>query len=445
MTDNRLQKLTLIGLACLFFVFVFVLNRLYPLYADDWGYIYSNDSFIPLCKEVLGRLYSQYMTWGGRSVVHGIAHVLSNIGHNGKVIVNSLAFIAYIYMIYCISNKGKNPNCIFFLLLGLILWLVLPAFNSTVLWLVGSANYLWGTFIVILFLYPYYSYYISGKFKDNYLKAMFFFLVGIFSGWTNENMFAAQIFFIIGWGLLLRYNKMKIPVWAILGFLGVCIGGLIMILAPGNYLRSEVVNESLGLVDKSLLENIAYRVLKVGYRYLVYIFPISIVYVVLLYFFKKRLGRQAKDSKILLGSLLFFATAHIAWMSMVASPIFPPRAAFGIVSLLIIALGVLYADMDKKRLRNINIGMVSILLLAFLINFYFQYRSINYLSEEFGKRELYLEEQKAKGHKDISFDNKIELPSRYDFEDLSDDPEYWLNEMYAKYYGINSVRVIYDK
>lgn len=445
LTDNKLQRPIIIGLICLFFVFIFVLNLLYPLYADDWGYIYSNEGFIPLSKEIFSRLHNQYITWGGRSVVHGIAHLLSNIGHSGKVIVNSLAFVAYIYMIYHISNKGKSTNSILFLVLGLILWLVIPAFNSTVLWLVGSANYLWGTLIVILFLCPYYSYYVLPQNKDHFLRSALFFFVGILSGWTNENMFVAQVFFIISWGFLLRYFKMKIPAWAVCGLFGVCVGGLIMILAPGNYIRSEVVNESLGLVDKSLIENIAYRVLKVGYRYLVYLLPVLAMYVLLLYFFKKSIGGQAKDRKALFGSLLFFCSAHIAWIVMVSSPIFPPRAAFGIVSLLVIALGILYAGIDKEKLQRINLVVTSILLIAFSINYYFQYNTINYLSAEFDKRYIYLEQQKLDGNKNIRFNNGIELPSRYDFEDLSDDPTYWLNEMYVKYHGIDSVRVLSDK
>lgn len=445
LTDSKQQKPILIGFACLFFALIFILNLLYPLYADDWGYIYSSKGFIPVGEEIINRLYSQYTTWGGRSVVHGIAHLLSNLSHTGKALINSLAFVLYIYMVYCICNKGKSPNALLFLLLGSTLWLVLPAFNSTVLWLVGSANYLWGTLIVLTFLYPYYSYYISPQNKNSVLKSYCFLLFGIIAGWTNENMFIAQIFFIIGWGVLLRYFKMKVPMWAILGLCGVCIGGLIMILAPGNYIRSEVVNESLGLVDKSVLENIMYRVLKVGYRYLVYLLPLSLIYIIFLRYFNKKTDKQTTNRKTLLGSLLFFCSAHIAWIVMVSSPIFPPRALFGIATLLVIALGILYANIDKKDLQKLNRIIISILLIAFVVNYYFQYTNVKTLLDEFDKREIYLEEQKREGNKNIIFINRIELPSRYNFEDLSDDPAYWLNEMYAKYYDIDSVRVVSNK
>lgn len=440
--DNKGQYI-LFGVALsVFFILVFVLNRLYPLYADDWGYIYSGKSFSESLNQMSQQLYNQYFTWGGRMVVHAIAHVLSWLGLVFSDLVNSLAFVFYLYIIYRISNKGNSINPLLFLFIGLYLWLIIPAFNSTVLWLVGAANYMWGALIVILFLSAYYSYYIGGKERKGWLYIVFFLLAGVISGWTNENLFAAQVFFIVCLFFLLKREKFSIPAWMIAGLVGVCIGGLLMIAAPGNYIRSEVVKESLDLANKSTIELIAYRVLKVGYRYAVYILPAVIVYLVVFYLYRKQ-GRDNKR-KVLAGSLLFFASGNIACFAMMASYIFPPRAIFGIITFIVIATGILYANLNIEtiKMKRIRTIVLSILLVLFIANYGFDYKNIHYLSEEFSKRDQLLEQQKQVGDNYIIFDGEIVMPSKYDFEDLSDDPSHWLNKGYSKYHSVDSVKVL---
>lgn len=441
--DNKTQYILFSIVLLVFFVLVFVLNKLYPLYADDWGYTYSGESFTEVIPVICQKLYGQYLTWGGRTIVHGIAHLLSWMGLGLSDLINSLAFVFYIYMIYRISNKGKNVNVLLFLMLGLYIWLVMPAFSKTVLWLVGAANYMWGALIVILFLSAYYSYYRNQKQRNGILYILFFLIAGVISGWTNENLFAAQVFFIVCLFYLLRREKSAIPAWAVAGLIGVCIGGLLMIAAPGNYIRSEVVKEGLDIADKSLIEQVLYRVLKVGYRYVVYILPAVVIYFIVFYFYRKQ-SESAEKRRVLLSSLLFFATGNIACFAMMASYIFPPRAIFGIMTLIVAATGILYANlnMETVKMKRTKTVVLSVLLVLFAVNYGFDYKNIHYLSEEFSKRNSYMQEQKQAGNKYIIFEGSISLPSKYDFEDLSDDPSFWLNQGYSKYYGVDSVRVV---
>lgn len=440
---NKTQYLAFGGVLFVFFILVFVLNKLYPLYADDWGYIYHGQSFGEASVSICEKLYNQYFTWGGRMVVHAIAHLLSWIGLGLSDLVNSFAFVFYIYVVYRISNKGNSINPMLLLLLGIFLWLIIPAFNSTVLWLVGAANYMWGALIVTLFLSVYYFYYIGAWRKISPLYVVLFFIAGIVSGWTNENLFAAQVFFIVCVFFLLRRDNISIPVWMVSGLVGVCIGGLLMIAAPGNYIRSQVVVEGLGLADKSIIEQILYRVMKVGYRYVVYVLPVVIVYFIVFRFYRKQ-NASVKGNKTLCGSLLFFASGNVACFAMMASYIFPPRAIFGIITFIAIAIGILYANlkMDIANRKRVRIIVLSVLLILFIANYGFDYKNIHYLSDEFAKREQYMNEQKQLGNRNITFEGEIALPSKYDFEDLSDEASHWLNLGYSKYYGIDSVRVL---
>ncbi|NDV79139.1 DUF6056 family protein [Dysgonomonas sp. 511] len=426
-------------LLCIFSL-AYLLNKLYPLYSDDWTYIYSNSTSV--LSQIFDRLYQQYFEWGGRSVVHSIAHLLSWAGVAISDIVNSIAFALLTFLIYRICNKTNNTNTLLFAVLSLSFWLLLPVFSCTILWLVGAANYLWGTIIVISFLYFYYNYYISDKEYKGIFYPFIFFIFGIIAGWTNENMFIAEFFFIICTFLFLWFQNKKIPLWAVCGLIGIIIGGATMILAPGNYVRSEQVGEILGLADKSLFENIIYRILKAGYRYSIYILPTTLLYILLFYIYRKQ--QNGKGRKLLNGSLLFFLSGHIAWMAMMASPIFPPRAAFGIVTFIFIGCGILYANIhfENKKARYINRIIIGIITIVFASNYIYDYLNISYLSERFKEREEYVISEKRKGNKTIIFKEEIILPVKYDFEDLSDKPDYWLNKQYAAFYVIDSVKVL---
>lgn len=444
LSENKKQYILFGIVFLIFFILVFVLNKLYPLYADDWGYIYRGKSFTEASGIMLGKLYDQYFTWGGRMVVHAIAHLLSCLGIEASDLINSLIFVFLLYIVYRISNRGNRIKPFLFVFTGLYLWLVIPAFNSTVLWLVGAANYMWGALIVILFLSAYYSYYMDGKEKEGWLYIVFFLIAGVISGWTNENLFVAQIFFIVCLLFLLKKEKISIPAWAIAGLVGVCIGGILMIAAPGNYLRSEVVKEGLGLADKSTVELISYRVLKVGYRYVVYLLPAVAVYIVTLYFYRKQTAPPINNRKLLFGSLLFFASGNIACFAMMASYIFPPRAIFGIMTFIVIATGILYANLNTEtvKMKRVRIIVLSVLSVLFVVNYGFDYKNIHYLSERFSERNVILEQQKQAGNRYIIFEGQITLPSKYDFEDLSDNPSHWLNKGYSKYYDVDSVKVV---
>ncbi|MFV0419463.1 MAG: DUF6056 family protein [Dysgonomonas sp.] len=441
--DNKKQCIFFGLFLLIFFCLVFILNKLYPLYADDWGYIYSGKSFTEAASYSFKKLYHQYFAWGGRTVVHAIAHLLSWLGVGISDLINSLVFVFLLYVIYRISNKGNRVNSLLFLFIGLYLWLAMPAFSSTVLWLVGAANYMWGALIVILFLSAYYSCYMGGKEKKGWLYVIFFLLAGVISGWTNENMFVAQVFFIVCLLFLLRKERVSIPAWAIAGLIGVCIGGLFMIAAPGNYIRSEVIKTNLDLVDTSLIKLIYYRVMKVGYRYVLYILPSVVIYFAIFYFYRKY-AVSINKQKVLFGSLLFLVSGHLACFAMLASYIFPPRAIFGIMVFIVTAIGILCANLNIEtfKMKKIKAIVLSALIILFVINYTIDYKNINYLSEEFSKRELYLQEQKQLGNKYIIFKGNVSMPSRYDIWDLSNDPFNWLNQGYSNYYGVDSVKVV---
>lgn len=435
------------GIMSLFFILFCILNFLYPLYADDWGYFLHNfekSSDYNIVKEIVNRQYNQYFNWGGRVVVHSIAHFILWLGYPWYNLLNTLVFILLLYLIYKISNYTHSINPVLFTLLTLLVWFATPSFNYVFFWKVGAANYLWSTLIILLFIYPYYTHYISGKKNENgFLRSLLFFLAGIIAGWTNENMVVGLAFFIVALIILLKYEKRPVPIWIIFGLCGVLAGGVFMLSAPGNYIRAEVVSEELHLSDKSLLYNIGYRVLKVGYRYLVYILPVVILYSVVFFFYRKYADKDVYG-KTFRCSILFFVSAHAACLAMVGSAIFPQRAIFGIIALLVTSTGILFANthFPPTIRRTINRVILPVVGFIFIVNYCFVALNFCHFNETTRKREIYLDSQKKEGNKYIIFTDPVTLPSRYQIEDMSDDPDYWMNRMYSVYHEIDSVKVL---
>ena len=80
--------------------------------------------------------------------------------------------------------------------------------------------------------------------RDN----MLFFIFGMTVGCTNEQVFFAQLSFFL---ILFILNKIRhypsLPNFFHWSFIGVLIGGLALMLAPGNYTRLEFQSSSLAI------------------------------------------------------------------------------------------------------------------------------------------------------------------------------------------------------
>jgi hypothetical protein len=233
----------------LLFIGIYALNYYFPIILDDWTYsMNARGTKITGLSEILEYQYLHYFNWGGRSVVHAIAQIMLASGVFWGDVVNSIGYITLVLIIYYIANKGNESNLSLFIGINLLTWFLVPALVENILWITGSANYLWGTLLILSFLSFYCAAFLSGKYKDGWMKRIGVFFLGVLAGWTNENMSVAMIFFLICLILLTKKENKAIPKWMIFGLAGAIIGCAFMLLAPGNYVRNkvEVSNLSAG-------------------------------------------------------------------------------------------------------------------------------------------------------------------------------------------------------
>lgn len=429
-----------------FFILVFILNRLFPLLLDDWSYSQVHDESRPIegLYDIFVSQYNHYFTWGGRSVVHFIAQALLFLDPWIHDLLNSIILVVFVWLIYKIANKDRERSLSLLITISILIWVWQPQSALTLFWMTGSANYLWGTSIIIAFMYPYYSYYRKLELKDGIAKSIAFLFAGILAGWTNENTAIGLIFFLVGILILLRIEKKAIPVWMSIGLIGVIIGCTIMLLAPGNMVRYEA-ESGLSSGESSILSlsTIGKRLLKMLSAY-----RIRIIWLVLIdiafYFCFKRTALLLDKDRIRRIAFLFLLTAHVAFFPLIALNGFPSRALFGVITFLIISGAILYANINLKKAlyKKINLIFITLLLVAFISDYVPRAKAFAKINKVLEEREIYAKEQRDKGVKYIIFRNKLKLSSRYGFTEITDDTHHWANRSYAGHYGVDSVRVI---
>lgn len=448
MLDNILKeknkKILLSVIIFSIFMLIYLLNKLYPLHGEDWDYtfIMGTTQRVSSLSDIIKSQYHHYLTWGGRSVTHFIAQFLLMIDLGLAHILNSLAFVCFISIAYYIANMHNKVNIGLFIAIALSLWLLLPNITATAIWITYSANYLWGTLIVLSFMTIYCSYYWKKELRDSKIKSTLMFLGGIIAGWTNENTSLALLFFIFAMILYFKYKKIKIPIWAICGLTGVFIGALALLLAPGNSVR---LDDGYIIYDDKVLM-IKRRLLAIYKNYMGYVLIPTLIYICsIILFICRSVSEQKKE--ILFISLLFVLSALVGVGVMIGSPDFPPRTLFCVITFMIIGTGYLYANLRIESLPVRISKWIAItgLLIVCCIDYADKYNYLVYLNGVWAKREQYIKEQKAKGQYDIVFTDNVVQHKDFIVHVIWDDPERWPNKPCADFYGVKSVREIKRK
>jgi len=403
---------------------VLFLNILTPLISDDFAYmfIYGENMRISSVNDIIQSQINHYNMWGGRSIVHFIAQLLLMLPAYVADLLNSLIYMGYIYLIY-MHIKGRNKGSMsLFVLINLSVWFLQPVFGDTVLWITGASNYLWGTFFILLFLLPYRLY--EGKGFSGVLSifvSLGLFLFGIVAGWTNENTAGAMILIALSFFYYYRIQNWKIPMWAISGFIGAIIGFSIMILAPGNFERA-------GEGGSLSLYLIGYRLFNSTLTFFYY-GGSAILAFLLIWFIYSKNGKD-KDNNMYL-NLIYTIAAIAAVYAMLFSPTFPRRALFGVVTFLIIGMGILYYNMDfmQRILRQLRLSVLLVGFVSFIFTFYLAFKEINLFKEIMTERDAQIKQAKEEGKVSCQFE-------RFDGGIYIHGEDPYSEELMSKYYGI---------
>lgn len=375
-----------------------------------------------------------YFNWGGRTVAHTLAQILLVFPKAVFNILNSFTYTALIYLIYLHGcfNKDNKDNSYMLLLIHFILWFIIPVFGQSFIWLVGSCNYLWTTVIILYFLWLYRRNTLSEK----WYNLLFMFILGLLAGWTNENTSAGLIVILV-FSLIINKvetKKFELSKTRLFGIIGTLAGFIIMICAPGNYIRSAEFKD-----DTFIIIKIIKRTLDITNNLENIILPLLIVIIILIslkIYHKKKIEKE---------TYTFILGGFAAIYAMVLSPTFPERAWTGAIIFFAIAIVILVYDLDtiNRLYKFILVDFCIILSIIYVSQYMDLARNINYLRNTWNYRvDVINESDKDKIFEFYKYETYNPRNPVYGLDDIGYDPNAWPNGSISKYYGIKGIKAI---
>jgi len=288
------------GLFFLFAIFclLYVLNLLTPLLYDDYflSFVWpagaginslpDNPKKIESIFDVFESLKSYYLFWGGRIPGQAFMTFFAWKGKEYFNVVNALFSVLLVAEIYWISHEGKitlqfDASYLFWILFSL--WTFNIAFVDTFLWLSGACEYLWMITLLLAFLIPYVQNYYNNDLlsQNELLLTVGMFLLGLIVGCSRETLVCWIILLLTYW-LYSCKAKGQLQYWKIAGYVGLCIGYIILVFAPGNSARFETLELS-GIDMHSYISVLSYKLPEIV---LIIFFHFLLLYFVIGFFFK---------------------------------------------------------------------------------------------------------------------------------------------------------------
>lgn len=436
--NSKINGLLFGAILLITFCYMLFLNIKTPLIADDYVYtfIFGTSSPVMSIGDIIKSQLSYYMTWGGRIVAESLTQLFVFLGKDVFNVANSLCYMVFILAIYFIAVGRKiRPGML--LLVTILVWFFTPIFGQTVMWITGSCNYLWCGTLILLAILPFRLYEeqqtkVLESIGFGFVMIPLFFLSGI----TNENTAGGMILIMLLFCLVYYKRKIKIPIFAYTGLFFSISGFLCMIFAPGNGLRVDnesAVAEVTALVGSNpIITRLSY------FAYNLYsLMPLIIIGVIALVFLYKAKGKKGTWMY-----WIFTIAAAASMIVMLAPPKFPPRAMFGLVAFLIIA--VVYA-LDQLEISQEGMKSLMILPACFFLLYYVM--SLGYagvdaimVMNQYETRVAIIEENKDESF--IGVPAIIPLTSyngMYGLRDVQTNPNHWVNRALADYYGVSNI------
>lgn len=419
----------------LIFASMLILNFLTPLLADDYSYgLNLNGKRISSIIDIFDYQVWHYFNWGGRTIAHTLAQTFLILPKAIFNVLNSFIYTVLIYLIYLhgkLNRKNKEQPYIL-LLIHLLLWFMIPVFGQSFIWLIGSCNYLWTTVIILYFLWLYRK----NSLSEKWYNLLFMFILGLLAGWTNENTSAGLIIILVFSFIInkVETRKFKLSKTRLFGIIGTLAGFVIMICAPGNYIRSAEFKD-----DTFIIIKIIKRAFDITNNLENIILPLLIVIIILIslkIYHKKKIEKEAYT---------FILGGFAAIYAMVLSPTFPKRAWTGAIIFFVIAIAILIYDLDtiNRLYKFILVDFCIILSIIYIGQYINTARDINYLRHTWNDRiDIINESSKDKIFEFYKYETYNSKNPAYDLSDIGDNPEVWPNNSISKYYGINGIKAI---
>ncbi|MCH4191045.1 MAG: DUF6056 family protein [Butyrivibrio sp.] len=421
------------------FITILIYNFLTPMLSDDLNYatVVRQASGI---GDLFRQEYRQYMTWTGRSPSHLVLRLFLFGGSKAAFnVFDSVCFTLLTLCMYLNLDHRKKYDVRAYTLLTLSVWIFGVSFAETVLWETGACNYLVAATVILGYM-TLFRRYVQKADAGGIFRKIGMLLLGIWAGWCNENTSGGAILFVL---LMMFFiwkdagrSKSALHGWMFAGLSGNILGFAMMILAPGNAVRSGYKEE----LHSGLL-GLASRWLKITLNIREQFFVLLCIFV----FLTVLLYCQKAQLKIMRNMFIFFLLFGATCYAMVLAPESQVRSLFGAGIFLIIACVQGYVDVQENDalVRAGKLTAVWVLLLYMFFSYIGNGASLARIYREENERYEYLEQQAAAGVSEVTIPElRPQFHTKYSMAYASDvkaDKEYWVNGAYAGYYGFDWV------
>lgn len=236
------------------FLLMYGLNHLMPLHRDDYDYsmIWLTGEHVGSFSSVMESLWRHYLFHGGRMVTVFCLDLFLWAGKGIFDFANALMFLSLLVLLVIHARRDwhfwQEPGIL--AVLGILAWLSFPHFGEVAVWKSGSTVYLWSAVFAALFLVPYNLHLKAmeeGQARPRNWLLLPMFALGVLAGWSVENL--AVTVFVLTAGLSWWVKrKGKLPLWMPAGAFGALAGLVLLVAAPGNFVRYDAQGSGKGIL-----------------------------------------------------------------------------------------------------------------------------------------------------------------------------------------------------
>ncbi len=323
-----------------------------PFMMDDLWYstnLATGEPLTGLSDVIEGQIW-HYLNWGGRSITHGVLQLVLMCGDTLANLLN-LGMTLWLAWMICILT-GRRTLMTFFS--ANILLLALNAnIQYSMVWQAGAVNYVYSSVWILIFIYTYLRAVSAPDKSDFPLVWLWILPLGLITGWSNENMgpacFLGTLMVLF---YLRKFRKTNPPLWMLLGSLSSLAGSILVIVAPGNFVRSATIP------DATLGETLYARIFSMLQAGMNYLFP-SLLFL----FICMAITYAGLKLKPTTEEVILFLIALLSYGAMILSPHYPDRATFGTMVICIVLILKLVIRIQNRipgftKYCNLALGML---------------------------------------------------------------------------------------
>lgn len=426
--------------ACIFLLMLYC-NIKTPMIHDDYGYCFSfaDGARIESVSQIFPSMAAHRYTMNGRVVSHFLLQLFLMLPMLLFKLLNSAMFVAMIFVIYKLAFLNKERPALLrpvtaFAVFAAV-WVFQPVFGEAFLWEAGSVNYLWAAVIAFSYIYICVMSFTTGREPHGVVAVIAFLLLSVVAGAYSETfaitvivtsfLFLVQTFFV---------KKRKPSKLMLASFACLLVGFVFMFFAP-----AEGGNK---LTDNMDIEHILDNINTMVYFCISFWPLIAATDVLLVVAICAKVDRDT----ILVAITLLLAAAAIM-LSLTIALYVPERVLTMPCLILVTVCAMLSVELFGK---NTALSMTT-QTLPILMSVYFILWGVgDIIQTEFSVRmneEIIMsdiEDGKTVSNLEM-LKSSTKYTPLYNLHHVSYNPDYWVNDSMAKYYGIEKiVGVKYD-